>query len=79
MISLTRIASVLLITYYNIVINLVQVSTFIKTCQEQIDILKNSINQEEETSKGWLGIATTKSNADVIAHKHGVVRTSCAC
>ncbi|BAU02799.1 hypothetical protein LR48_Vigan10g020800 [Vigna angularis] len=50
-----------------------EVSTFIKTCQEQIDILKNSINQEEETSKGWLGIATTKSNADVIAHKHGVV------
>ncbi|KAK7401610.1 hypothetical protein VNO78_13224 [Psophocarpus tetragonolobus] len=29
-----------------------EVSTFIKTCQEQIDILKNSINQEEETSKG---------------------------
>ncbi|KAG5009385.1 hypothetical protein AAZX31_07G087200 [Glycine max] len=50
-----------------------EVSTFIKTCQEQIDILKNSINQEEETSKGWLGIATTKSNADIIAHKHGVV------
>ncbi|QCD92167.1 syntaxin-81 [Vigna unguiculata] len=50
-----------------------EVSTFIKTCQEQIDILKNSINQEEETSKGWLGIATTKSNADMIAHKHGVV------
>ncbi|KAL9324517.1 hypothetical protein ACSQ67_009374 [Phaseolus vulgaris] len=49
------------------------VSTFIKTCQEQIDILKNSINQEEETSKGWLGIAATKSNADTIAHKHGVV------
>lgn len=56
-----------------------QVSTFIKTCQEQIDILKNSINQEEETSKGWLGIATTKSNADIIAHKHGVVRNSGAC
>ncbi|KAG4992010.1 hypothetical protein AAZX31_09G167600 [Glycine max] len=50
-----------------------EVSTFIKTCQEQIDILKNSINQEEETSKHWLGIATTKSNADTIAHKHGVV------
>ncbi|ESW24759.1 hypothetical protein PHAVU_004G157700 [Phaseolus vulgaris] len=50
-----------------------EVSTFIKTCQEQIDILKNSINQEEEHSKGWLGIAATKSNADTIAHKHGVV------
>ncbi|TKY44703.1 Syntaxin-81 protein [Spatholobus suberectus] len=50
-----------------------EVSTFIKTCQEQIDILKNSINQEEETSKGWLGIGTTKSNADTVAHKHGVV------
>ncbi|XP_020210898.1 syntaxin-81 [Cajanus cajan] len=50
-----------------------EVSTFIKTCQEQIDILKNSINQDEETSKGWLGISNTKSNADTIAHKHGVV------
>lgn len=53
-----------------------QVSAFIKTCQQQIDVLKNSINQEEETSKGWLGIATSKSNADTIAHKHGVVWTS---
>ncbi|KAK7345208.1 hypothetical protein VNO77_15786 [Canavalia gladiata] len=50
-----------------------EVSAFIKTCQEQIDVLKNSINQEEENSKGWLGIATTKSNVDTIAHKHGVV------
>ncbi|KAF7822218.1 syntaxin-81 [Senna tora] len=48
------------------------VSTFIKTCQEQIDVLKNSINDEEANSKGWLGIAA-KSNADTIAHKHGVV------
>ncbi|KAJ1406377.1 SNARE-complex protein Syntaxin-18, N-terminal [Sesbania bispinosa] len=50
-----------------------EVSAFIKTCQEQIDVLKNSINHEEENSKGWLGIATAKSNADTIAHKHGVV------
>lgn len=49
-----------------------QVSVFIKTCQEQIDILKNSINDEEANSKGWLGIRD-KSNADTIAHKHGVV------
>ena len=76
---LEKLYRVLLITYNYFVINLVQVSTFIKTCQEQIDILKNSINQEEEHSKGWLGIAATKSNADTIAHKHGVVRTSCAC
>jgi syntaxin 18 len=53
----------------------VQVSAFIKTCQEQIDVLKNSINNEEEISKGWLGITTAKANADTIAHKHGVVWT----
>ncbi|XP_071724844.1 syntaxin-81-like [Rutidosis leptorrhynchoides] len=50
-----------------------EVTTFIKTCKEQIDILKNSINDEEATSKGWLGIVADKSNADTIAHKHGVV------
>ncbi|XP_027366658.1 syntaxin-81 [Abrus precatorius] len=50
-----------------------EVSVFIKTCQEQIDVLKNSINQEVENSKGWLGIATAKANVDTIAHKHGVV------
>lgn len=55
-----------------VLINFVQVSAFIKTCQEQIDVLKNSINDEEANSKGWLGIAA-KSNADTIAHKHGVV------
>ncbi|PNX93653.1 syntaxin-81-like protein [Trifolium pratense] len=51
-----------------------EVSAFIKTCQEQIDVLKNSINNEEENSKGWLGITTAKANADTIAHKHGVWR-----
>ncbi|KAK4284283.1 hypothetical protein QN277_001138 [Acacia crassicarpa] len=50
-----------------------EVSAFIKACQQQIDVLKNSINDEEENSKVWLGIAAAKSNADTIAHKHGVV------
>jgi syntaxin 18 len=50
-----------------------QVSTFIKACQEQIDILKNSINNEEVNSKGWLGVRADNTNADTIAHKHGVV------
>ncbi|KAJ7961370.1 syntaxin-81 [Quillaja saponaria] len=50
-----------------------EVSAFIKTCQEQIHILKNSINDEETNSKGWLGITADKSNVDTIAHKHGVV------
>ncbi|KAM1027935.1 hypothetical protein ACFX2I_040642 [Malus domestica] len=50
-----------------------EVSTFIKACQEQIDVLKNSINDDEANSKGWLGIRTDYSNADTIAHKHGVV------
>ncbi|KAL0382088.1 UNVERIFIED_CONTAM: syntaxin [Sesamum calycinum] len=46
---------------------------FIKACKEQIDVLKNSINDEEANSKGWLGIRSDKTNADTIAHKHGVV------
>lgn len=50
-----------------------QVTVFIKACKEQIDVLKNSINNEEENSKGWLGIRSDSSNADTIAHKHGVV------
>lgn len=50
-----------------------EVSAFIKACQQQIDILKNSINNEESDSKGWLGIRADSSNADTIAHKHGVV------
>ncbi|XP_021296720.1 syntaxin-81 isoform X1 [Herrania umbratica] len=49
-----------------------EVTAFIKACKDQIDVLKNSINDEEATSKGWLGIRDT-SNADTIAHKHGVV------
>ncbi|XWS65903.1 hypothetical protein CRYUN_Cryun05aG0153500 [Craigia yunnanensis] len=49
-----------------------EVIAFIKACKDQIDILKNSINDEEASSKGWLGIRDT-SNADTIAHKHGVV------
>ncbi|XP_074287237.1 syntaxin-81 [Silene latifolia] len=49
-----------------------EVSDFVKSCQKQIDILKMSINDEEATSKGWLG-RTDNSNADIIAHKHGVV------
>ncbi|KAG6396983.1 hypothetical protein SASPL_143144 [Salvia splendens] len=50
-----------------------EVTVFIKTCKEQIDVLKNSINDEEANSKGWLGIRSDSSNADTIAHKHGVV------
>lgn len=53
--------------------NLVQVTAFIKACKDQIDILQNSIKEEDASSKGWLGIKDT-SNADTIAHKHGVVR-----
>lgn len=50
-----------------------EVTVFIKVCKEQIDVLKNNITDEEATSKGWLGITSDKSNADTIAHKHGVV------
>lgn len=50
-----------------------QVTAFIKACQEQIDILKNNINEDETHSKGWLGVRADDANADTIAHKHGVV------
>lgn len=50
-----------------------EVTIFIKACKEQIDILKNSISGEEANSRGWLGISGDHSNADTIAHKHGVV------
>ncbi|MFQ6655541.1 hypothetical protein Gotur_026060 [Gossypium turneri] len=49
-----------------------EVTAFVKACKEQIDVLKNCINDEEASSKGWLGISYS-SNADTIAHKHGVV------
>lgn len=50
-----------------------EISVFVKACKEQIDILKNSITDEEVNSKGWLGIRGDNANADTIAHKHGVV------
>ena len=50
-----------------------QITAFIKACKEQIDVLKNSIRNEEANSKGWLGLAADNFNADTVAHKHGVV------
>lgn len=47
---------------------------FIKACKEQIDFLKNGINDEEANTKGWLGIRGHIANTDTVAHKHGVVR-----
>lgn len=44
-----------------------------KSCKEQIDVLRNSINEEDANSKGWLGLKGDNLNADTIAHKHGVV------
>ncbi|GFY83577.1 syntaxin of plants 81 [Actinidia rufa] len=49
-----------------------EVTVFVKACKEQIDILKTGISDEELNSKGWLGIKGDHSNADTIAHKHGV-------
>ncbi|XP_019266785.1 PREDICTED: syntaxin-81 isoform X2 [Nicotiana attenuata] len=49
-----------------------EVTVFVKSCKEQIDVLKNSINEEDAHSKGWLGFKGDNLNADTIAHKHGV-------
>lgn len=50
-----------------------EVTSFVKLCQKQIEVLKASISDEEANSKGWLGMRADASNADTIAHKHGVV------
>ncbi|KAK3422574.1 hypothetical protein EUGRSUZ_G03020 [Eucalyptus grandis] len=50
-----------------------EVTAFIKTCKEQIDILQVSITEEEKKLKGWLALSAEGSNADTIAHKQGVV------
>ncbi|XP_047267705.1 syntaxin-81-like isoform X3 [Capsicum annuum] len=50
-----------------------QVTIFVKSCKEQIDVLRNSINEEDANSKGWLGLKGDNLNADTVAHKHGVV------
>ncbi|KAL8521877.1 hypothetical protein ACS0TY_012147 [Phlomoides rotata] len=50
-----------------------EVTVFIKACKYQIDVLTNSITDEEAKSKGWLGIRGDKLNADTVAHKHGVI------
>ncbi|KAJ6799108.1 syntaxin-81 isoform X1 [Iris pallida] len=50
-----------------------EVSIFVKTCKDQIDILKNRIYDEEKngSSTRWLHMRDT--SADVVAHRHGVV------
>ncbi|XP_058097575.1 syntaxin-81 [Magnolia sinica] len=52
-----------------------EVSVFIKACKDQIDILKNSMNDEDKngSSRTWLGMREDNSHADTIAHRHGVV------
>ncbi|XP_010247310.1 PREDICTED: syntaxin-81-like isoform X2 [Nelumbo nucifera] len=52
-----------------------EVSVFIKTCKEQIDILKNRIHDEDTSgkSKAWLSMRSDNSHVDIVAHKHGVV------
>ncbi|GAB2211145.1 hypothetical protein Droror1_Dr00016437 [Drosera rotundifolia] len=49
-----------------------EVTEFIKACKEQIDVLTANISSEEANSKGWLTSRNDISNADMIAHKHGV-------
>ncbi|KAK1299027.1 Syntaxin-81 [Acorus calamus] len=52
-----------------------EVSVFIKACKDQIDFLKDRINDEgmNGNSRAWLSMWGDNSNADFIAHKHGVV------
>ncbi|KAF3650530.1 Syntaxin-81 [Capsicum annuum] len=59
--------------YFNHQIFFYMVTIFVKSCKEQIDVLRNSINEEDANSKGWLGLKGDNLNADTVAHKHGVV------
>lgn len=61
--------------FFSLQVQCLQVSVFIKACKDQIDILKNRINEELEngSSKSWLGLPKDGSQADIVAHRHGVV------
>lgn len=49
-----------------------EVSVFVKTCKDQIDILKNRIYDEKNgSSTRWLHMRDI--SPDVVAHRHGVV------
>ncbi|KAL5650172.1 hypothetical protein ACJX0J_040981, partial [Zea mays] len=52
-----------------------EIGVFVKACKEQIDILKNRIQEEEKNGSGktWLGTRDGSSRLDLIAHQHGVV------
>ncbi|RZC92189.1 hypothetical protein C5167_000041 [Papaver somniferum] len=52
-----------------------EVGVFIKACKEQIDILQRRIKDEDKngTSRPWLGVMADNSQADIVAHRHGVV------
>ncbi|XP_072960462.1 syntaxin-81 [Typha angustifolia] len=52
-----------------------EVGVFVKTCKDQIDILKNRIYDEENkaNTRTWLHMRDDNSDADMVAHKHGVV------
>ncbi|CAN6988999.1 unnamed protein product [Brassica oleracea var. botrytis] len=41
-----------------------EITSLIKACKQQIDILINSIRNEEANSRGWLGLAADSLNAD---------------
>lgn len=66
-----------LIFLSNTLMLLIQVSIFVKACKDQIDILKNRIQDEEKNgnTSRWL-MRDDSSRADVVAHKHGVVCNS---
>lgn len=52
-----------------------EVVIFVKSCRDQINILQNMICTEEKSTntKSWLHRRDDNINADVVAHKHGVV------
>ena len=48
---------------------------FVKTCRDRVEILKNTIGRDETGGQSkWLGgLIGISSNADLVAHQHGVV------
>ncbi|XP_057868939.1 syntaxin-81 isoform X2 [Cryptomeria japonica] len=52
-----------------------EVQVFVKACREQIEILKNSVQIENKRGRSvsWIDGQEEVGNADIIAHKHGVM------
>ncbi|KAF6160984.1 hypothetical protein GIB67_007625 [Kingdonia uniflora] len=50
-----------------------EISAYIKVCNEQIDILRKRIHDEDTSGRIWLGMRADSSKVDLVANRHGMV------